>query len=66
MPQHIINFIEHGSSDFGTKSCIFHESSTIMNINSGGISHENVSRDKGILRPSINKIKFPDYIFHHF
>lgn len=66
IPQHIINFVEHGSSNFGSKSCIFHESSTIMNYNTGGVNHANVSRDKGVLKPAINKIKFPDYIFHHF
>jgi hypothetical protein len=66
IPQHIINFVEHGSSNFGNKSCIFHESSTIMNYNTGGINHANVSRDKGVLKPAINKINFPDYVFHHF
>ena len=37
----------------------------MMNYNSGGVDYANVSRQRGLLRPAINKIDYPPDTYHH-
>lgn len=64
MPSHIIEFIEFGGQ-YQENSVILHPASTMMNYNSGGVNYENVSRDKGLLAPALNKVHFPENTVHH-
>ena len=65
LPNHLLSFIKNGSKEFKEQSIIIHEPSTMMNYNSGGVDYENVSREKGLLRPAINKVNFPPNTYHH-
>jgi hypothetical protein len=65
LPGHLLSFIKNGSKMFKDQSVIIHEPSSMMNYNSGGVDYENVSREKGLLRPAINKITFPPNTYHH-
>ena len=65
LPGHLLSFIKDGSKEFKEQSIIIHEPSTMMNYNSGGVDYANVSRQRGLLRPAINKIDYPPDTYHH-